>query len=203
MAQGDDAGISLTAEMVELLAQGKTYAQIADEVDMPAPEVHQRVRAYLHDAYGPLSIVEQRMLQMRRLERLLGALEDQVMGGDHLSEGKQTKNYLEVLNQITELMDLKRDRLRDEQVELTRAQTRMVYEVIAGVRAQVQARVLTELRRLPATSDAEELITLAVNRVESRFPEIYAEAVSTATTELEEGKSTTVRVGGRQGDEDV
>lgn len=202
MSHDDDSGLSLTAEMVEMRAQGETYARIADEMDMSAPEVHQRVQAYLRDEYGPLSIVEQRMLQMRRLERLLGALETQVMGGDHLSEGKHTKNYLEVLNQITELMDLKRDRLRDEQVELTRAQTRMIYEVMAGVRAQVQARVLTELRQLPASGDPEAVVVLAVNRIESRFPDIFADVVAAASAELEQGKSTTVRLGGAKGDED-
>jgi hypothetical protein len=53
------------------------------------------------------------------------------------------KNLIDVITQITELMDLKKDRLRDEQVRLTQAQTQMVLAAVDGVRLGMLEKVVS------------------------------------------------------------
>lgn len=196
MSQSNDNGaLSLTAAMVDRRAQGRDYVKIAEEFDMPAAEVHQRVNAYLRDNYGSLNAAEQRLLMMRRLEMVMNALWDTVMTGDMMSEGKQTKNLLDLLNQITELLDLKRDRVRDEIVELTRAQTELIYQVIDSMRTRLATHVLEVIRDASETGTASELKATLLNTMESHFTAAYAQAVTKAYEEVEENKQKTIQIG--------
>jgi hypothetical protein len=89
------------------------------------------------------------------MEHIIGALWDQVMGGDLLTQGRNVKNLIDVIREITELMDLKKDRLRDEQVRLTQAHTQMVLAAVDAVRVGMLERVISavgEERRDAVTS---------------------------------------------------
>jgi len=133
---------SLAQAMVDLSAQGMTLAQIAKRIGMPEEVCHERMTSYLEQQATSMSVVQMRMLQLRRLEHIIGALWEQVMAGDLLTQGRNVKNLIDVITQITELMDLKKDRLRDEQVRLTQAQTQLVLAAVDKVRLDMLDKVI-------------------------------------------------------------
>jgi hypothetical protein len=133
---------SLAQAMVDMAAQSMTLAQIAGRVGMDEASVHRRMTAYLENQATSMSVVQMRMLQLRRMEHIIGALWEQVMAGDLMTQGRNVKNMIDVIREITELMDLKKDRLRDEQVRLTQAQTQMVLAAVDAVRTGMLVRVL-------------------------------------------------------------
>jgi hypothetical protein len=182
-----------TVEMlVSMRARGYTYAQIEAETSIDAAWAATQINAYLFENYGATSVAEQRMLQMRRLETIIGALWEQVIEqGDFLTEGKQTKNLLDTLNMITELLDLKKDRVKDELVQLTRAQTDLVRAVLVEARLHILAELLELVQSLPGVGTAEEVKAVARQRLESGFSQIYAEASAKA---LESPTSKVVRI---------
>lgn len=176
---------ALAQVMVDLTAQGLTLAQVAAKVGLPEAVCHSRMSAYLENLATSMSVVEMRMLQLRRLEHIIGALWDQVMAGDVLTQGRNVKNLIDVINQITELMDLKKDRLRDEQVRLTQAQT-MLFLRGLGMPEEV---LLGELLSGWIPSDRQEEFREFWGR---RFPELVAEG-------LEANMEAVVQVGSGAG----
>jgi hypothetical protein len=128
--------------MVDMSAQGLTLAQVSARVGLPEQVCHARMTSYLENMATTVSVVQMRMIQLRRLEHIIGALWDQVMAGDLMTQGRNVKNLIDVITQITELMDLKKDRLRDEQVRLTQAQTQMVLAAVDAVRMGMLERVV-------------------------------------------------------------
>lgn len=177
--------------LVGLRARGMTWAQIEAETEIDAERAATLVQEYLTSNYGATTVAEQRMLQLRRLEQIANALWDQVMSGDRITEGKQTKNLLDTLNMITELLDLKKDRVRDELVQLTRAQTDLVRTVLIGARLSILDQLLDLVQSLPTNGTAEEFKALMRTRLEAGFSEIYAQASQQA---LESDHSKVVRV---------
>src|SRR5690554_3795827 len=83
--------------LVGLRARGLTWAQIETETEIDAERAATLVQEYLTSNYGASTVAEQRMLQLRRLEQIANALWDQVMAGDRITEGKQTKNMVHTL----------------------------------------------------------------------------------------------------------
>lgn len=143
---------SLAQIMVDYAAQGMTLAQISARVGMDIELVHERMTSYLEHQATSMSVVQMRMLQLTRLERIIGALWEQVMAGDLLTQGRNVKNLIDTVREITELMDLKKDRLRDEQVRLTQAQTQLVTASIDAVQLGMLEKVmelLPEDSRIP------------------------------------------------------
>lgn len=161
---------SLAQVMVDLAARGMTLAQISAKVGLPEPVCHERMTSFLENQATGMSVVQMRMLQLRRLERILDALDDQVMGGDLLTQGRNVKNIIDTIREITELMDLKKDRLRDEQVRLTQAQTALVLRSL-GVPQRV---LLGELLAGWIEESRQEEFTEFWNQ---RFPELAAQGV--------------------------
>jgi hypothetical protein len=137
----------LTEKMVDLRASGASFAQIAVKTGYPAEECAARVHDYLTAAYSSTSVVEMRMLQGRRLEMIMNALWQQVMQGDLVLEGKGAANLISAIDKVTELLDLKKDRLRDEQVQLTRAQSHLIMATLDQVRLEMLDRVLSMVKQ--------------------------------------------------------
>lgn len=135
----------LTEEMVNLRARGKTWAQIEVHTGISAAECAARVSSYLNDSYSVQTVIEWRMLQVRRLELIMNALWDQVQEGDLLNEGRAAPTIIKLIEQITELMDLKKDRLRDEQVRLTQAQTFLIMATLDAVKHEMLTVLLSAL----------------------------------------------------------
>lgn len=134
---------SLAQAMVDMSAQGMTLAQVAARVGLPEEACHRRMTAHLEDMSTSMSVVQMRMIQLRRMEHIISALWDQVMvHGDLLTQGRNVKNLIDVIREITELMDLRKDRLRDEQVRLTQAQTQMVLAAVDSVRLGMLEKVV-------------------------------------------------------------
>lgn len=133
---------TVAQQMVDFQAQGMTLAQIAGKVGLPEAVCYERMKNFLESAATNWSTTQLRMLQLRRLERVLGALDEQVMSGDLLTQGRNVKNLIETINQISELMDLKRDRLRDEQVRLLEAQSKLVLAAVDHVKVGILADLL-------------------------------------------------------------
>lgn len=177
--------------LVGLRARGLTWAQIETETEIDAERAATLVQEYLTSNYGASTVAEQRMLQLRRLEQIANALWDQVMSGDRITEGKQTKNLLDTLNMITELLDLKKDRVRDELVQLTRAQTDLVRTVLVQARMDILQQLLDMVHTLPLSGTPEEMRSAFRVRLESGFSQIYAEASARA---LEGDQSKVVRI---------
>lgn len=175
---------TLAQSMVDLTAQGLTLAQVSDRVGLPIEVCHQRMNRYLEDTASSMSVIQMRMLQLRRLEHIITALWGQVMEGDLLTQGRNVKNLIDVINQITELMDLKKDRLRDEQVRLTQAQTQMVLAAVDAVRAQMMERVIKAVGE-----DRREVVT---GMWDHAFADIAADAV-------ENNEAAVIRMGTNAG----
>jgi hypothetical protein len=156
--------------MVDYAAQGMTLAQIAARVGMDIEVVHERMTAYLENQATSMSVVQMRMLQLNRLERVIGALWDQVMAGDLLTQGRNVKNMIETIREITELMDLKKDRLRDEQVRLTQAQTQLVTASIEAIRVGMLEKIIDLL-----PEESREAVEYMWN---TSFPAMAADAIA-------------------------
>jgi hypothetical protein len=167
---------SLAQVMVDYAAQGMTLAQIAARVGMDIEHVHERMNAYLESQATSMSVVQMRMLQLNRLERVLGALWQQVMDGDLLTQGRNAKNMIETIREITELMDLKKDRLRDEQVRLTQAQTQLVTTAIEVLRVGMLEKVVDLI-----PDEAREAVEHMWNQA---FPAMAADAIAQNTAAL-------------------
>lgn len=161
---------SLAQVMVDYAAQGMTLAQISARVGMDVEAVHERMTSYLENQATSMSVVQMRMLQLTRLERVIGALWQQVMDGDLLTQGRNVKNMIETIREITELMDLKKDRLRDEQVRLTQAQTQLVTTAIDVIRVSMLEKIVDIL-----PEDSREAVELMWN---STFPAMAADAIA-------------------------
>lgn len=161
---------SLAQVMVDYAAQGMTLAQIAARTGMDIEHVHERMNSFLENQATSMSIVQMRMLQLARLERILGALWEQVMAGDLLTQGRNAKNLIETVREITELMDLKKDRLRDEQIRLTQAQTQLVTTAIEAVRVGMLEKVVELL-----PEESREAVEQMWGEV---FPAMAADAIA-------------------------
>lgn len=175
---------SIAQVMVDLTAQGLTLAQVSAKVGLPPEVCHKRMTAYLEDVSSSMSVVQMRMIQLRRLEHIISALWDQVMAGDLMTQGRNVKNLIEVIREITELMDLKKDRLRDEQVRLTQAQTQMVMTAVDAVR-------LGMLERVIAIAGEERR-----DEISSMWHEQFAEVAAQA---IEDNSEAAVRMGAGAG----
>lgn len=176
---------SLAQVMVDYAAQGMTLAQIAARTGMEIEAVHERMNAYLENQATSMSIVQMRMLQLARLERILGALWQQVMDGDLLTQGRNAKNLIETVREITELMDLKKDRLRDEQIRLTQAQTQLVTTAIEAIRVGMLEKVVDLL-----PEESREAVEQMWGEV---FPAMAADAIARNSAAIVKvgGNSTT------------
>ncbi|HWB35432.1 MAG TPA: hypothetical protein VHA75_05335 [Rugosimonospora sp.] len=172
---------SLAQVMVDYAAQGMTLAQISARVGMDIEAVHERMNAYLENQATSMSLVQMRMLQLARLERILGALWQQVMDGDLLTQGRNAKNLIETVREITELMDLKKDRLRDEQIRLTRAQTQLVTTAIEVIQVGMLEKVVEML-----PEESREAVEQMWGEV---FPAMAADAIA-------RNKAAIVKMGG-------
>jgi hypothetical protein len=175
---------SLAQVMVDQAAQGKTLAQIAATVGLDVEVVHERMSSYLESQATSMSVVQMRMLQLARLERVIGALWQQVMDGDLLTQGRNVKNMIDTIREITELMDLKKDRLRDEQVRLTQAQTQLVTTAIDVLRVGMLEKIVEIL-----PEESREAVEIMWN---TTFPAMAADAIA-------RNKAAVVKVGGNAG----
>lgn len=132
----------LAEEMTKLKAQGLTWAQIEIETGYAAVECAAIVGRYLRSAHSGTSVLEARQLQIMRLEMLMQMLYKQVEGGDLLSQGRQTTNLIATINQVTELLDLRKDRLRDEQIRLNQEQGGLILHILEVVKMDIIETVL-------------------------------------------------------------
>lgn len=188
----------LTAMMVEQRARGRTSSEISAKTGVPVAEVQRRVHEHLLDNYGAEDVAMQRMLMINRLERIIDALWDQVMEGDMATEGKQVKNLIDSMERLSKLMDLDKDRVRDELVQLTKAQTEMVHTMLAAMRTELAAKVMQAVQQVPTTGEPEEIKATVRERIDGGFSAWYAEASQKA---LEQADSTVVTVGGERAEE--
>lgn len=161
---------ALSQVMVDYAAQGMTLAQIAAKVGMEVEDVHERMTSYLESQATSMSVVQMRMLQLNRLERVIEHLWQQVIDGDLITQGRNVKNVIDTIREITELMDLKKDRLRDEQVRLTQAQTQLVTTVIDVLRMGMLEKLVEVI-----PEESREAVEHMWN---STFPAMAADAIA-------------------------
>lgn len=145
VSRAHDGFMELEQVMIDLAARGLTLPQISARTGLPEAVCYQRMTTALESDSSAYSTVQLRQLQVRRLEHVINALWDQVMEGDFQSQGRAAKNLTDAIREISELLDLKKDRLRDEQVRLTQAQTMLVVAAIEQVRVKTLADVLEAL----------------------------------------------------------
>ena len=184
--------VDTTREIVNMRVRGKDFSQIADKLGMTAARAREKFLEYMHEAYADSDEVELRFLQLKRMEKMIDFLWDQVAAGDALSEGKQTANMIKVIEEINKLMGLHRDHLKDAQVKLTEAQTAQVYEVMASMRTGLLDKVLEGVRpetRMMEASQAERLRSV----LESHWAGWYERSVGEAVVLIDanEGTGTT------------
>lgn len=172
----------VTEKMVDDAASGMTWNEIAVKHGVEPAEAARRVHDYLQDSYTGTSTAHMRMMQLRRLEKVINALWEQVMNGDVILEGKAGANVLTAINQITDLMDLKKDRLRDEQIRLTQAQTMLIMSTLDQVRVELLVRILEVL-----PPEARSAVTSMWDQTFAELAASSMEANASATVEVGEG----------------
>lgn len=184
--------VDTTREIVNMRVRGKDFGQIGDKLGMTAARAREKFLEYMHEAYADSDEVEMRFLQLKRLEKMIDFLWDQVSEGDALSEGKQTANMIKVIEEINKLMGLHRDQLAEAQVKLTEAQTALVYEVLSGMRQTMLNRALEDLRPHTQVLEAAEAERIR-SAIESNWASWHQSAVSEAVVliEGEEGTKST------------
>lgn len=167
-------------EVVDRRVKGETFADIGAALQLPPERCAQLFHEYLNDSYGNISDVEMRLTQLKRLESLLSYLWDIVRSGDALTEGRQTANAIKIIEQINTLMGLHRDPLRDAQVELTKAQTELLYGVLVHMRTALLDRLVEGLRPLLTTEAGVPIETSEHLRsyIEAHWPRWHADAVT-------------------------
>lgn len=168
--------------IVDLRVKGETFVDIAHQVGLPAERCAEIFHKYLHESYSGVSEVEMRLTQLKRLESLLSYLWDIVRSGDAMTEGRQTANAIKIIEQINVLMGVHRDPLRDAQVELTKAQTDLLYGVLTHMRMVMLEHVNNGLRQAFAahagvSEDAGEYLR---EYLESKWPSWHAVSVNEA-----------------------
>lgn len=183
-------------EVVDRRVKGETFVDIGAALQLPPERCAQLFHEYLHDSYGNVSDVEMRLTQLKRLESLLSYLWDMVRSGDALTEGRQTANAIKIIEQINALMGLHRDPLRDAQVELTKAQTELLYGILVHMRTAMLDRLVEGLRPLLGEGSG---ISIEVSEhlrsyIEAHWPRWHADAVteSKALLTSTEGGATAV-----------
>lgn len=135
----------MAEELVTLRAKGRTWAQMEAESGLEAAQCAVLVQRYLQSNHSGTSVGEARQLQIRRLEMLMGYLWEQVEAGDFLTQGRNTTNLISVIQQVTELLDLRKDRLRDEQIKLTQEQSGLLVSIIDAIKLMVMDSLLNML----------------------------------------------------------
>lgn len=180
-------GVSARRRIIERRLKGVSPEKVARDLDLPLAEVQDTFRSYLIENYSELGEVELRLTQMARLDSIITFLWDQVSAGDFASEGKQTKNLLDVIKELNLLMGLHRDPLRDAKVELTNAQRDLAYMVIAQMRAELLNLAAAGVRRSLEASGADPLVVERVRtELESAWGRWYADAYETSVTRIKE-----------------
>lgn len=137
----------LAEEITKKRAQGMTWAEIEVEVGISAAECATIAGTYLRAAHSGTSIDSARQLQIMRLEMLMQMLYKQVEDGDVLTQGRQTTNLIQTINSVTELLDLRKDRLRDEQIRLNQEQGGLILHILEVVKMAVINDVLDLLSK--------------------------------------------------------
>lgn len=180
-------GVSARQRIIERRLKGVSPEKVARDLDLPLAEVQDTFRSYLIENYSELGEVELRLTQMARLDSIITFLWDQVSAGDFASEGKQTKNLLDVIKELNLLMGLHRDPLRDAKVELTNAQRDLAYMVISQMRAELLNLAAAGVRRSLEASGADPLVVERVRtELESAWGRWYADAYETSVTRIKE-----------------
>lgn len=175
-------------ELVTLRAKGRTWAQIEAEAGVPAAQCAVLVQNYLNSSYSGTSVSDVRQLQIRRLEMLMGYLWEQVEAGDFLTQGRNTTNLINVIQQVTELLDLRKDRLRDEQIRLTQEQSGLLITMMDAIKVDVMDMLLNMLTAAsvydPAVGQRSipDLTTVRA-RLEREWSGWFAEAADKALDE--------------------
>lgn len=137
--------MELDQVMVDLAARGMNLSEISVRTGLPEQACYERIQAALERDASLYSTVQMRQLQVKRFEMVIGALWDQIQEGDFQSQGRAAKNFTDTVREISDLLDLKKDRLREEQIRLTQAQTMLVTATLDHVRVKTLADVLATL----------------------------------------------------------
>lgn len=180
-----------TEKIVNGLIRGRSFSRIAAEMggSWTPEQVHKIWTDYLNKNYSPSTEIEMRFLSLARLERLLDLLWNQVEGGDFATEGKQTANVIKVIERINELMGLNRDPLKEAQVELTKAQTQMVYGILVQLRVSLLNKVMRSVDTLELDDNQRETTR---TQIEASWSDWFHEASTMAWEQVKEGEEVTV-----------
>src|SRR5690606_32360788 len=82
---------------------------------------------------------------------------------------------------LTELLDLKKDRVKGEVVQLTRAQTELVHLVMSEVRARMLKSLMAVVAGIEPKGSAEEVNAAIRTRIGAEFSTMFAEATEPAS----------------------
>lgn len=128
--------------MVDYVVQGMILVQIVLCIGMDIEVVYECMNVYLESQVISMFIVQMCMFQFVCLERILGVLWQQVMDGDFFIQGCNVKNLIEVVCEIIELMDLKKDCLCDEQIWFIQVQIQFIIMVIEVIQVGMLEKVV-------------------------------------------------------------
>ena len=184
-------------EVIKLRVRGQTYERIASKLGLEVESVKRYWREFLVTNYSDLGEVELRLTQLARLERMVDMVWDLVeLGGDIVTEGKQTANLIKIIDSINELMGLHRDPLKEAQVQLTKAQTDLMHMIMSELRGVMLMQALEGVRsttdRLGLAPDAAELLR---TEIETQWSEWYAKATEKTVASVQKIEEARAKVG--------
>lgn len=172
MATGNEIKPNLLDnKLVDLRAKGMSWDEIEQQTGVDGAEAYRRVQKFLKEAPA-LSVQEYRLIHLRRLELLVQALWDQVMGASaSVVEWQRFEVFLKTLDRIAALLDLN--------METTKTEIRVIEDKQVTVIIAALDNV-TELLR----QNVQELVTTKANK--ELLNESWDDWVSQAMADSEE-----------------
>lgn len=128
----DDVSVSddnaLLAIIKEARRNGKDYLEIERLYGIPSSRAEAMLQSYYKDRASKIDPVEQRMLQLDRLEGLIDILYSMALMGNV----KSAETLGKLLEQISSLLGLNLEQTKIEMKIVTEQQSRVVFEITEG-----------------------------------------------------------------------
>lgn len=141
----------LVAVVLTARRSGKSYLEIQSLYNIPAARAEDIERHYF-ESKAAIDPYRMRLLQLERLESLIGVLTDMAMMGNI----KSAEVLLKLLDQINVLLGLNLETQKLEIKIVTEQQSAVVFELIDRVQAKMLDRVQTLLAGKPELAAIED-----------------------------------------------
>lgn len=152
--------------------RGKDYMEIERLYGIPAPRAEAMMKAFFANKAAAIDPIEQRMLQLDRLEGLI----DVLMSMAEMGNIKSAEVLLKTLEQISALLGLNLEQTKIEIKIVTEQQADVIYRILQSVAAAALATVQSTVTNQKQLSAIEEQWDTVIDASYSKTVEEIIEA---------------------------